>query len=143
MQVTVALILTITTCLTLAKASIRTPLEAFRPSGEFYVKRPDKIPVSPHRKMTVARGGLKVLYQTGVSLLSFWIFDPAVFFIRPVVRKPRVRCYAQPPPLCMSVSKNRILHVFNTYFKFKLCSYLPIAQHRKQKSLLNLNKHDK
>lgn len=53
------------------KGVIRTPLEAFRPSGEFYVKRPDKLPYLPHRKTPVPlKGGLKILYQTGVSSLS-------------------------------------------------------------------------
>lgn len=48
---------------------IRTPLEAFRPSGEIHVRRPDKLPLLPHRRTTLPpKSGLKILYQTGVSL---------------------------------------------------------------------------
>lgn len=50
------------------RAVIRTPLEAFRPSGEIHIRRPDKLPLLPHRRTTLPpKSGLKILYQTGVS----------------------------------------------------------------------------
>lgn len=64
-----------------AKAVIRTPLEAFRPSGELHVKRPDKLPLLPHRKTSAPpKGGLKVLYQTGVSLDLFHLISTGECF---------------------------------------------------------------
>lgn len=64
------------------KGSIRTPLEAFRPSGELYVKRPDKLPLLPHRKTSLPpKGGLKILYQTGVSGLRVFLNVLVILFI--------------------------------------------------------------
>ncbi|KOB71738.1 putative argos [Operophtera brumata] len=49
-----------------ARGVIRTPLEAFRPSGEIHIRRPDKLPLLPHRRTTLPpKSGLKILYQTG------------------------------------------------------------------------------
>ncbi|XP_046966439.1 protein giant-lens [Vanessa cardui] len=50
------------------RAVIRTPLEAFRPSGEIHIRRPDKLPILPHRRTLLQpKSGLKILYQTGIS----------------------------------------------------------------------------
>ncbi|KAL4717113.1 hypothetical protein ACJJTC_017000 [Scirpophaga incertulas] len=49
-----------------ARAVIRTPLEAFRPS-EVHFRRPEKIPFIPHRRAPLPKSGLKILYQIGVS----------------------------------------------------------------------------
>ncbi|KAH9633565.1 hypothetical protein HF086_013242 [Spodoptera exigua] len=47
---------------------IRTPLEAFRPSGEIHLRRPDKIPFLPHKRLPVpSKSDLKILYQTGMN----------------------------------------------------------------------------
>lgn len=51
-----------------ARAAIRTPLEAFRPSGETHVRRPEKLPLLPHKRTAQPKSGLKILYQTGVSI---------------------------------------------------------------------------
>ncbi|OWR53244.1 hypothetical protein KGM_203127 [Danaus plexippus plexippus] len=51
------------------RAVIRTPLEAFRPSGEIHIRRPDKLPLLPHRR-TQQKNGLKILYQTGFENLN-------------------------------------------------------------------------
>lgn len=48
---------------------IRTPLEAFRPSAEIHIRRPDKLPLLPHRRTMQQKSGLKILYQTGVSIV--------------------------------------------------------------------------
>ncbi|XP_063382802.1 protein giant-lens [Cydia fagiglandana] len=47
---------------------IRTPLEAFRPSAEIHLRRPDKLPFLPHKRpVPPFKSGLKILYQIGVS----------------------------------------------------------------------------
>lgn len=57
---------------------IRTPLEAFRPSGELHYKRPDKLPLLSHIwPSTPIKSSLKILYQTGVSyknIIHFFLF---------------------------------------------------------------------
>ncbi|KPI99660.1 PREDICTED: protein giant-lens [Papilio xuthus] len=56
------------TVLGVVRGVIRTPLEAFRPSGEIHLKRPDKLPLLPHRRTAMqAKSGLKILYQIGMS----------------------------------------------------------------------------
>lgn len=56
---------------------IRTPLEAFRPSGEIHLRRPDKLPYLPHKRIPMpSKSDLRILYQTGVS---FDFCDPPCF----------------------------------------------------------------
>ncbi|GBP88748.1 hypothetical protein EVAR_62161_1 [Eumeta japonica] len=53
-----------------ARGAMRTPLEAFRPSEEVRVRRPDKLPLMARRWNGLpSKGGLKILYQTGEILL--------------------------------------------------------------------------
>lgn len=55
------------------RAVIRTPLEAFRPSAELHLRRPEKLSFLPHKRIsTPQKGDLKILYQTGVSFI--WAF---------------------------------------------------------------------
>ncbi|XP_068622464.1 protein giant-lens [Battus philenor] len=50
-----------------ARGVIRTPLEAFRPSDEIHLRRPDKLPPVQHRRIALqAKSGLKILYQIGM-----------------------------------------------------------------------------
>ncbi|XP_012548821.1 protein giant-lens isoform X1 [Bombyx mandarina] len=66
MQMLASLILACAFCG--VRSVIRTPLEAFRPSAEIHIRRPDKLPLPPHRRTTLPpMSGIKILYQTGVS----------------------------------------------------------------------------
>ncbi|CAB3244687.1 unnamed protein product [Arctia plantaginis] len=66
MQVLISLLLAWALCE--VRAVIRTPLEAFRPSAELHLRRPDKLSFLPHKRIsTPQKGDLKILYQTGGS----------------------------------------------------------------------------
>ncbi|VVC88162.1 unnamed protein product [Leptidea sinapis] len=60
-----------------ARGVIRTPLEAFRPSAEIHIRRPDKLPFLPHRRTASMqqKNGLKVLYQTDAAWTIFSLPD--------------------------------------------------------------------
>ncbi|XP_026326118.1 protein giant-lens [Hyposmocoma kahamanoa] len=54
--------------LTGTRGVIRTPLEAFRPSAEIHIRRPDKLSFLIHRRTTLPpKSGLRILYQIGAS----------------------------------------------------------------------------
>lgn len=81
---------------------IRTPLEAFRPSGEIHLRRPDKLPFLPHKRIPVpSKSDVKILYQTGVSL---------VLVISLALRKQRCRTFATLKRIYIPirVSKNKV-----------------------------------
>lgn len=64
--------------LTGTRGVIRTPLEAFRPSAEIHIRRPDKLSFLIHRRTTLPpKSGLRILYQIGVSL--YWRFLLSTF----------------------------------------------------------------
>ncbi|CAH2049324.1 unnamed protein product, partial [Iphiclides podalirius] len=75
------------------RPAIRTPLEAFRPSGEIHLRRPDKLPVPPHRRTAMQpKSGLRILYQIGndfaVSItFGFRTVDSPEPFLRSFVSK--------------------------------------------------------
>lgn len=106
------------------RAVIRTPLEAFRPSGEIHIRRPDKLPLLPHKRTAQPKSGLKILYQTGVSILNISNFYRLCF----------VNFYGSWYILCDSQYRNIALDLCCNLHHCDLIFYLSLT-----KSLLCIN----